>query len=161
MRAMLMVVGIGLAAAPLAAQVRQDPERLRVQVVQRFIENYRTQAGLTDAQFDRFQSSVRRQWEARRALEQRERQILQALGGQLRPGVAADQDSVSALLQTLEDVQADRIDRLRTEQAEFRAFLSPVQRAQLVLSFARLERQIEELVRQRVEAGRQQMRRND
>jgi hypothetical protein len=161
MRSILIVVGLGLAAAPAPGQVRQDPERLRAQVVQRFIENYRTQAGLTDAQFERFQAVVRRQWEARRVLELRERDILQALGGQLRPGVAADQDSVSALLDALETVQADRLARLRNEQGEFREFLSSVQRAQLVLSFARLERQIEDLIRQRMEAGRQQLRREE
>jgi hypothetical protein len=158
MRSIFVAVGMALLAGPLAGQVRQDPERLREQVVQRFIENYRTQAGLTDAQFDRFRSSVRRQWEARRAVEQRERAIVQALGGQLRPGVAADPDSVTQLLDALEAVQAERVDRLRSEQAEFREYLSPVQRAQLVLAFTRLERQIEELIRQRMEAGRPQPR---
>jgi hypothetical protein len=158
MRSILFAVGMALLAAPVAGQVRQDPERLREQVVQRFIENYRTQAGLTDAQFDRFRTSVRRQWEARRGVEQRERAIVQALGGQLRPGVAADPDSVTRLLDALEAVQAERIDRLRSEQAEFREYLSPVQRAQLVLSFARLERQIEDLIRRRMEGAQPQLR---
>ncbi|HEX9631016.1 MAG TPA: hypothetical protein VGA02_01030 [Gemmatimonadales bacterium] len=159
MRTMLIVVGMVLLAGPLSGQVRQDPERLREQVVQRFIENYRMQAGLTDAQVERFRSSVRRQWEARRQAEQREREILQALGGELRPGVAADADSVTRLLDALESVQADRMGQLRSEQAEFREYLTPVQRAQLVLAFTRLERQIEELIRRRMEAGQQQMRR--
>jgi len=160
MRTMLIVVGMVLLAGPLSGQVRQDPERLREQVVQRFIENYRMQAGLTDAQVERFRSSVRRQWEARRQAEQREREILQALGGELRPGVAADADSVTRLLDALESVQADRMGQLRSEQAEFREYLSAVQRAQLVLSFTRLERQIEELIRQRMEAA-QPARRQD
>jgi len=159
MRTILIAVGMVLLAGPVAGQVRQDPERLREQVVQRFIENYRMQAGLTDVQFDRFRMSVRRQWEARRAIEQRERTILQALGGELRPGVAADPDSVTGLLAALEAAQAERIDRLRTEQAEFREYLSPVQRAQLVLSFTRLERQIEDLIRRRMEAAQPQPRR--
>jgi hypothetical protein len=154
MRTVLIALGLALLTGPLAGQVRQDPERLRAQVVQRFIENYRTQAALTDAQYERFQASVRRQWGARRELEQRERGILEALGGQLRPGVAADADSVSRLLDALERVQGERIDRLRQEQAEYREYLTPVQRAQLVLSFARLERAIEDLIRQRAEAAR-------
>jgi hypothetical protein len=160
MRTVLFAAGMALLAGPVAGQVRPDPERLREQVVQRFIENYRAQAGLTDAQFERFRASVRRQWETRRAVEQRERAILQGLGGQLRPGVAADQDSVTQLLDALEAVQAERLDRLRSEQAEFREYLSAVQRAQLVLSFTRLERQIEELIRQRMEAA-QPARRQD
>jgi len=159
MRTILMAVAFGLLAGPLAGQAGPDPERLRAQIVQRFIENYRAQAGLTDAQFQRFQESVRRQWDARRALEQREREIVQALGGQLRPGVAADQDSVTALLDALVDVRTRQTDRLRAEQAEYAEYLTPVQRAQLVMAFARLERQIEDIIRQRIE-NRQPIRRN-
>lgn len=161
MRTMLIAVGMAVLAGPLGGQVRPDPERLREQVVQRFIENFRMQAGLTDAQLERFRGSVRRQWGARRALEQREREIVQALGGELRPGVAADADSVTRLLDALEAVQAERMDRLREEQADFREYLSPVQRAQLVLAFTRLERQIEDLIRRRMEAGQPQQRRPD
>lgn len=138
-------------AAPLAAQGRQDPEQLREQVVQRFLQNYRTQAGLTEAQFARLETGVRRRWESRRGLQQRERELLEAVGGQLRPGVGADVDSVTRLLDALESVQAERIAGLRQEQAELREYLTPVQRAQLVLAFTRLERQIEDLVRRRME----------
>lgn len=151
MRACALVVATVLTAAPAWGQGRQDPERLREQIVQRFMENYRTQAGLTDEQFARLRASVRQHWEHRRAFQEREREVARALETQLRPGVAADQDSVVRLLDVLVQVQAERIEALRAEQTELAAYLSPVQRAQLVLAFARLERQIEQLIQQRMQ----------
>jgi len=145
-----------LGASPLAAQVRQDPERLREQVVQRFLESYRTQAGLTGDQAGRLEAVVRRQWQARRDLQQREREIVGALQGQLRPGVAADRDSVARLLDRLSALQRERVERLEVEQEEVKALLDPVQRAQLVLAWARLERQVQELIQQRMNPARRQ-----
>lgn len=154
MRPTMVLVLLTLVVAPLAAQVRQDPERLREQVVQRFLENYRSQAGLTDQQYGRLESVVRRQWQVRREMQERERDIVAALQGQLRPGVAADRDSVGRLLDQLNALQRERVERLETEQEEVKAFLDPVQRAQLVLAWARLERQVQDLIQQRMNAPR-------
>jgi hypothetical protein len=157
MRSVLrLLVLVLVTASPLAAQVRQDPERLREQVVQRFLESYRTQAGLTDDQAGRLEAVVRRQWQARRELQERERGIVGALQGQLRPGVAADRDSVARLLDRLSALQRERVERLEVEQDEVKAFLDPVQRAQLVLAWARLERQVQELIQQRMNPARRQ-----
>lgn len=151
MRILMLALLCGLGAVPAVAQQRQDPERLREQIVQRFMENYRRQAGLTDAQYGRLQQSVRRIWQGRQEQQRRERQVVQALEGQLRPGVAADQDSLVRLLDAVVAVQEERIGNLRAEQAELADYLDPVQRAQLVLAFARLERQIQQLIQQRLE----------
>jgi len=153
MRSTTLMLALALATAPLAAQARQDPERLREQVVQRFLENYRTQAGLTDEQYGKLEAVVRRQWQARRELQERERDIVAALQSQLRPGVAADRDSVTRLLDELNALQQERIQRLETEQGEVKQLLDPVQRAQLVLAWARLERQVQELIQQRMNAA--------
>jgi len=149
MRTLVLVATLGLLAAPLGAQVGPDPESLRAQVMQRFMQNFRTQAGLTDDQYRQLDGVVRRQWQARRALQEEERGIVEALGGQLRPGIAADRDSVSRLLDGLDQVQRRRIEQMQTERQEVKAFLDPVQQAQLVLAFARLEQQVQELIRQR------------
>jgi hypothetical protein len=149
MRSFIVVLAV-LAASPLAAQVRQDPEQLREQVVRRFLDNYRTQAGLTDEQYGQLEAVVHRQWQARRELQERERAIVGSLQRQLRPGVAADRDSVSRLLDQLTTLQRERVERLEVEQGEVKAFLDPVQRAQLVLAWARLERQVQELIQQRM-----------
>jgi len=155
----LLTLGL-LLAPPAVAQVRPDPDRLREQVVQRFMENYRQQAGLTDEQYDRFSRHVRRIWQQRRVTEERERQLVRGLEGQLRPGVAADQDSVTELLDAIVGLQRERADRVAAEQQELEAYLTPVQRAQLVLAFARLERQIQQLIQQRMQDRRQPSRPN-
>lgn len=155
MRWLIALVMVLALAEPVSAQARPNPERLREQVVARFIENFRNQAGLTDEQFVQFQTVTRRSWQARRELEQQQRQILQALEGQMRPGVAADQDSVATLIDTLIEIQAGQVARARADQEDYAAFLSPVQRAQLVLSFTRLERQIEQIVRRRMQQQQQ------
>jgi len=149
MRTLFLAAILGAVAVPVAAQVRANPERLREQVVQRFLENYRRDAGLTDEQYGQLEAVVRRQWDARRELQERERALVGALEGQLRPGVAADRDSVARVLDRLTALQRERLERLGVEQDEVKAFLDPVQRAQLVLAFARLERQIQQLLQQR------------
>ncbi len=148
----LAILGLAtVLAAPVQAQERPAPERLREQVMRRFMENYRNQAGLTDEQFARFQDVARRAWETRRELEQRERALLRALEGQMRPGIAADQDSVAGLIDALIDAQAARVRHAQSDQEEYAAFLDPVQRAQLVLAWRRLERQIQQIIRRRME----------
>jgi Spy/CpxP family protein refolding chaperone len=154
---MRLVVLTGLLmglTAPLAAQAGPPADRMREQVVQRFLENYRHQAGLTDEQFGQVQQVLRRSFEARRDLQERERGLLRSLEGQMRPGVAANSDSVAALIDRLLQVQADRVDLARREQVRFAEFLTPVQRAQLVLAVTRLENLIEDQARQRREGMR-------
>jgi hypothetical protein len=150
MRATLVVLSLlATPAAPLTAQAGPPAERLREQVVQRFMENYRHQAGLSDEQFGQLQSALRSAWDDRRVLQERERALLRGLESQMRPGVAADPDSVTRLLDGLLQVQAERTDLARREQARFAEFLTPVQRAQLVLALTRLENQIEQVLQGR------------
>jgi hypothetical protein len=154
MRALAMVMALALLPSVSGAQVRQqDPERLRAMVTQRFMENYRRQAGLTDDQFMKFQAAVRRHWDDRRTLQQREREAMQALGDQLRPGVAADEAAVTRLLDEVVAVQQERVEKLRAEQQDLATFLNPVQRAQLLIAFAQLEHQIEQLMQRRMGNG--------
>jgi len=138
--ATLLVVGIG----PLAAQNPQvRRQMLQQQVVERFMTNYRSQAGLSDEQYRRLEDVTRESFEARAELVRRERGLWFALEGQMRPGVAANPDSVSALIDRILALEAERLDRARAEQREFATFLSPVQRAQLTLAWRRLQMQIE------------------
>jgi hypothetical protein len=57
------------------------------------------------------------------------------------------------LLESLIGVQETRIEHLRAERAEVSEYLDPVQQGQLVLAFARLERQIQQLIQQRMQRG--------
>lgn len=143
----LMAAGLGsVAAAPLVGQVPMERRRqLQQQVMERFIQNVRSQARLDDDQLERLQEVIRRSFEARNQLQRREMRLWMALEGQMRPGVAADQDSVSALLNALVEVRAERVAQAREEQAAYAEFLSPVQRAQVTLAWRRLQMQIEGL----------------
>jgi len=148
-RALWVLAGLLAFPGGAAAQGGPPAERLREQVVQRFMENYRNQSGLTDEQFGQLQTVLRRSLEERRASQERERALLRGLEGQMRPGVAAAPDSVTRLLDGLLQLQADRVDLARREQAQLAEFLTPVQRAQLVLALTRLENQIEQITQQR------------
>ena len=140
-------------AGPVAAQDRPNREMLLRQVVERFMENYRAQAGLTDEQNERFRAALRRSFEERRETQRTERDAWRALEGQMRPGVAADPDSLEALIGAIVDARARSIERLRAELDEFATFLNSVQRAQLLISMERLQRNAEEIIRRRLEQG--------
>jgi len=140
-------------AAPLHSQDNPRRERLQRQVVERFMENYRARAGLSDEQFNQFQAVTRAAFARRASLQQRERGIWEALEGQMRPGVAADQDSVVRLLDGLIDLQAAHVEGARQDLRRYAEFLSPVQRAQLVISLRRLQEEIERIIRERLEQG--------
>ncbi len=154
MRSLVMsTVLLVFAVGPLLGQDPAVRRRLQQQVVERFMTNYRVQVALTEEQYVRFQEVTQRSFRARAEFEQRERRIWVALQGQMRPGVAADPDSLNTLMDALIQVQADRVEQARTEQAEYAEFLTPVQRAQLTLSWRRLQGQIEQ-VRQRMRGRR-------
>ena len=151
MRNAWLIVGLCL-ASPLYAQ--DEPpmvENLRRQVVERFVESYRTQAGLTPEQDQRFRHVVQSSFERRRQLEQQERALWRSLEGQMRPGVAANADTVSRALDGLLEVQQARLEGARADQREYATFLTPVQRAQLALMWARFERQVEQVMQRRMQ----------
>jgi hypothetical protein len=156
----LRVLGLLLlTASPVLAQ--QGPpggglggpgaEALRQAVMQRFLQNYRTQAGLTPDQDRRFQEVFRRSVEQRRELQQRQQELWRALEGQMRPGIAANPDSVTKLLEAVVAQQAAMVEQTRSEQRDYAQFLNPVQRGQLVLMMERLQQQVQDVIRRRME----------
>ena len=81
-----------LLAASAGSLAAQNPPRQQLQqrVMERQMQNFRAQAGVTDEQFSRFQEIASRSTSARQQSQMRERELWRALEGQLRPGVAAD-----------------------------------------------------------------------
>ena len=61
----------------------------------------------------------------------------------MRPGVAADEDSATALIDSLIAVPGQLVDLMQAEQREYGEFLTPVQRAQLMLIHRRFENNIQ------------------
>jgi hypothetical protein len=143
MRRCFMLLGALVAlAGPLKAQ---DPtgnplpgEELRRRIEERFAARVQEELALNDEQAARMRVTVRQYFAKRRALEAEERSLRSAMSGQLRPGVAADQDSVSRLMNAIIDGRKRYVETYRDEMKDMSAYLSPVQRAQYFMMRERL-----------------------
>ncbi len=150
------MLGMALVVAvPLAAQGPEDsPARageLRRLVEERFAARVREELGLTDPQAARLRETAGAYFRRRRELEIEERRLRQALAGQLRPGVAADKDSVARLTDALVDLKLRYVESYRDELKDLSAFLDPVQRAQFFMLRERLLERARELQQGRPE----------
>lgn len=120
----------------------QRREQLMAQIQERFAERVQARLGLTNQQMDRLRAEMRTNRDQHQRLQGQEQDLRRAIGEQLRPGVAANQDSLSRLLDA---VAANHVARAQLEQQELRdlSFLSPVQRAQLLLMRQMLLQRVE------------------
>ncbi len=152
MRKAILGVLLIFVTGPLTAQEQGPPAReaLRRQVLERFMRNFIEQAGLDDEQRVEFQRTTQRQFGERVQQQRRRRQLIRALDEQLRPGVAANPDSVTALLESLVVVGEDMAAAVRTHQDEYAAFLTAVQRGLFVIHYERFQRQIEAVQRRQM-----------
>ncbi|HEU5357641.1 MAG TPA: hypothetical protein VFU45_00875 [Gemmatimonadales bacterium] len=140
------LAAIALIAAPLTAQ-RVPPDQRGV--LQRRIENIflarvTEELGLTEAQAAQLRGTAERMFARRRALEAESRRLNQLLAGQLRPGVAADPDSVRHLTDSLLTLRVTYARLYQDEVAEMGRYLSPVQCAQYYLLRERLLQRIQQ-----------------
>ena len=128
---LLMLVG---SAAPVLAQdsaqaPRMGSAEMRQRIEERFTERVKTDLGLTDEQTAKLKEVAGSWFDKRRALEAEERDLREALQGQLRPGIAANSDSVSRIVNQLLDLKVKYAESYREENKQL-GFLTPVQRAQ-------------------------------
>ena len=140
-------------AAPVHAQepgpTRPRLEELRWRVRERVAQRIQQDLKLSPDQMQRLRATVGTYAGRRRDLEARQRDLRQALGGQLRPGVAATPDSVAHLTDRLLDVRVRYAESFREEQRELARYLDPVQRAKLMLLRDRLTNRAQEFRRRR------------
>ncbi|HSE51484.1 MAG TPA: Spy/CpxP family protein refolding chaperone [Gemmatimonadales bacterium] len=141
-----------LAGAPAVAAGQQDTlndpvraERLRQMVEQRFGERVKEQLGLTDDQAMKVRAALGQLAIRRRGMERQERAMRQALAFQLRPGVAADADSVARLVDALTNHRIAYAQTFRDEMRDLSAILNPVQRGQYLMMRDRLMQRVQEL----------------
>ncbi len=150
----LCVVAI-LAGHPIAAAAQDtvpDPARaaqLRQLIEQRFGERLREELGLTDDQASKLRISLAAMAARRRGMEQDERKMRQALAGQLRPGVAANADSVARLVDALTAHRVAYAQTFKDEMRDLSTLLNPVQRGQYLMLRDRLMQRAEEVLRRR------------
>jgi hypothetical protein len=129
-------------------QQMQNPDRaalLRAQIEERFGQRVQAELGLTDQQMERLRTAMRSNEDRKRDTNEREADLLRAVMDQLRPGVAANQDSLGRLIDA---VAAVRVQRAQSDQQELRElgqFLNPVQRARLLMMRRQLLQRIQEI----------------
>ena len=144
MRKLVLLAGlVAVAGGRLGAQGVTDrtgarAEMLRQRIEARFAERVREDLGLDSAQSVRLRAEGARFAADRRELQGRERAARQAMAAALRPGVAADQDSVSRLIDELLSTRAAYAESYRSEMRSLAAFLTPVPRARYLILRERL-----------------------
>jgi hypothetical protein len=135
-------------AAPLAGQDGRDTLRgsreLRTRIEQRFAERVKEELRLTDDQAARLKAVATEQGDRRRALRHREWALRSALAGQIRDGAQSDPDSVARLTRDLLDLRVAYAESWREEMGRL-TFLTPVQRAQLLVMRERLLQRAHEM----------------
>lgn len=163
MRTPVLLAALFALTTPALATAQEDTaplpprraEELRREIEQRFTERVKEALGLNDEQAARMRGVQAMVAEKRRVLEMQERQMRMALGNQLRPGIAANPDSVTRLVNALTAQRVAFAETFQDEMRELATFLSPVQRGQYFLMRDRLMMQIEELRRSMQQQMRQ------
>ena len=154
---LLTLVVLG-GALPLRAQdtLLPDPiraERLRLQIEQRFGERLKEELGLSEEQASRLRVSLAGIAARRRGMEGDERRLRQALAAQLRPGVAANADSVARLVDAITSHRVAFAQTFKDEMRELSGILNPVQRGQYLLLRDRLMQRAQELQQGKMNQG--------
>jgi hypothetical protein len=148
--ALAMLAGVGPAHAQ---QLDEDnparAQRLRQEIEDRFAARVKQELGLSNDQLARLRATSATYGSQRRGLEARERLLRSALAEQMRPGVAANQDSVSKLTDGLVNLRSAYAQTLRDENRELSTYLTPVQRSQLLAMRERFQRRIREIREER------------
>jgi uncharacterized protein with von Willebrand factor type A (vWA) domain len=138
---------------PWAGLTAQDPGprdtseagRLRSQIEQRFRQRVQEELSLTPDQTSKLQATQERFGARRRELMTLQMQRRMALQHQMQPGVAANADSVRKLMDGLQAGRAERLKIDQDEDRELAGYLTPVQRARLVLMRERLQHRVNEM----------------
>ena len=159
MRRLVWLVSLVLAMAPGAALAQDDGDEspqaaaMRQQIETRFGAQVRQVLGLTDQQALQLRATLGVYGPRRRAMEREERAIKQGLQGQLRPGIAADADSVARLTDRLLAMKVSYAQTFVDEDKEMAKYLTSVQRAQFQVMRERLMARIEDIRVQRQQGG--------
>ena len=128
---------------PRGAFRQQRAQQLRMQIEQRFGQRVQTELGLTDQQMDRLRAAERSSRDRHLALQDHEQDLRRAVGEQLKPGVAANADSLSRLLDAIAQNHVARAQEEQQELRDLAQFLTPVQRARLLIMRQALMQRVE------------------
>ncbi len=147
----IVLLALGVAARSSAQDTVPHPpdprraDQLRQAIEVRFGERMKEELGLTDDQFGKVRVAMATIAAKRRLLQEEEQRLRMALAFQLRPGVAANSDSVARLVDALTNQRVAFAQSFRDEMRELSTILSPVQRGQYLILRDRLMARAEEL----------------
>ena len=159
MKRFLFVMLLALVLPALAAQTPADTsgdaeaEQLRQQIRERWNARVRQDLNLSDDQAAKLQGTEQKFTQQRVDLAQRQRGINEGLRGQLRPGVAANSDSVRKLMDARDRNRTALAEVDRNENREVSGYLTPVQQARYQMMREQLRRRIQEIREQRRRRG--------
>src|SRR2546425_2710457 len=159
MKRFLFVMLLALPLPVLEAQTPTDTsgqveaEQLRQQIRERWNARVRQDLNLSDDQAAKLQGTEQKFTQQRADLAQRQRAINEGLRGQLRPGVAANSDSVRKLMDARDRNRAALAEIDRNENREASGYLTPVQQARYQMVREQLRRRIQEIREQRRRRG--------
>lgn len=149
-----LLVFSGSVSGASAQDTLNDPiraERLRQQIEARFGERLTEELGLSNDQATRLRVALAGLAVRRRSMEREERLMRQALAAQLRPGIAANPDSVGKLVDALTAHRITYAQTFKDEMRELATILSPVQRGQYLMLRDRLMQRIIEAQQERAQ----------
>jgi Spy/CpxP family protein refolding chaperone len=139
---------MALGSIPLLAQEGPRAAALRRELELRFAMQVQQQLQLSEEQTAKVRDIMSGFAERRRELEQQERQLRVALNAQLRPGIAANPDSVNRLVDAIATGRVSNAQLVQEEMRELSTVLDPVQRGQLFLMRDRLLQRVQEMRQQ-------------
>lgn len=123
--------------------------RLRDAIQQRFTQRVATELKLQEKQLAELRATSEKYAGRREELSRRSVELRAALRGELRPGVAANDDSVERVVKGLTELQVQRAQLQQEELEDLSGFLTPVQRARYLLLQQRLRQLIERAAERR------------
>ena len=150
---MLALVPFGVAGAqrPDSNSVRGDSLRQRIE--ERFATRAQEELGLTADQTTKLRATSQQFGTKRRELRSQGQRLRDALAAQLRPGVAANQDSVAKLTDAMIALRMAEAQASRDEVKEQSKYLNPVQRARLYVMRERFAHRLNEVHGHRGDMG--------
>ena len=142
---MLALTPFGVAGAQRAdtASVRRDS--LRHQIEERFAARAQEELGLTNEQTTKLRATSQQFGTRRGELRTRGKQLREALTAQLKPGIAANPDSVAKLTDAMIELRMAEAQASRDEVKEQSKYLNPVQRARLYVMRERFAHRVKEV----------------
>lgn len=134
-----------LASSAIAQDSTPQRQTLVKQLRQRWQQIVHDRLGLNDVQMRQLQETTRHFNAQRQTINQQERAIRKAMRDEVTGATPTDDKHLAAMIDTILDLQRQRIELTRNEQRELSLFLTPLQRVKYLALQEQLRQQVERL----------------